>query len=255
MGRLDDRVAIVTGAAQGIGETYASALAGEGARVVLTDIDDCEPAAEKIRSAYQGAEILALRTDVTSEAETQDMVGETVAEFGRVDIMVTNAAIFGNIVPGPFEDISAEQWDSLMAVNVKGPFLCAKAAVPQMRKQKYGKIINIASGTLFKGSPYMLHYVSSKGAILAFTRSLSREVGEDGICVNTLAPGLTMSENVIANRNEQREMNHDMVVNSRAFKRDETPDDLVGALIFLSSADSDFMTGQCVVVDGGSVNH
>ncbi len=255
MGRLDDRVAIVTGAAQGIGETYASALAGEGAKVVLADIDDCGPAAEKIRSGYQGAEVLALRTDVTSEAETQAMVGETVAKFGRVDIMVTNAAVFGKIMPGPFEDISVEQWDSLMAVNVKGPFLCAKAAVPQMRRQKYGKIINIASGTLFKGSPYMLHYVSSKGAILAFTRSLSREVGEDGICVNTLAPGLTMSENVIANRNEQRDLNHDMVVNSRAFKRDETPDDLVGALIFLSSADSDFMTGQCVVVDGGSVNH
>ncbi len=255
MGRLDDRVAIVTGAAQGIGETYASALAGEGAKVVLADIDDCGPAAEKIRSGYQGAEVLALRTDVTSEAETQAMVGETVAKFGRVDIMVTNAAVFGKIMPGPFEDISVEQWDSLMAVNVKGPFLCAKAAVPQMRRQKYGKIINIASGTLFKGSPYMLHYVSSKGAILALTRSLSREVGEDGICVNTLAPGLTMSENVIANRNEQRDLNHDMVVNSRAFKRDETPDDLVGALIFLSSADSDFMTGQCVVVDGGSVNH
>ncbi len=255
MGRLDDRVAIVTGAAQGIGETYASALAGEGAKVVLADIDDCGPAAEKIRSGYQGAEVLALRTDVTSEAETQAMVGETVAKFGRVDIMVTNAAVFGKIMPGPFEDISVEQWDSLMAVNVKGPFLCAKAAVPQMRRQKYGKIINIASGTLFKGSPYMLHYVSSKGAILAFTRSLSREVGEDGICVNTLAPGLTMSENVIANRNEQRDLNHDMVVNSRAFKRDETPDDLIGALIFLSSTDSDFMTGQCVVVDGGSVNH
>ncbi|MDA0240011.1 MAG: glucose 1-dehydrogenase [Proteobacteria bacterium] len=255
MARLEGKVAVVTGAAQGIGATYAKALAGEGAKVVLTDIDDCAPAAKQIEAEFQGAETLSLRTDVTSEAATQAMVDDTVARFGRLDILVNNAAMFGNITPGPFEDIPADNWDALMAVNVKGPFLCAKAAVPVMRKQKSGKIINIASGTLFKGAPNMLHYVTSKGAILAMTRSLSREVGEDGICVNTLAPGLTMSENVIANRDEQRAMGHDFVLNSRAFKREQMPEDLVGALLFLSSSDSDFMTGQCIVVDGGSVNH
>lgn len=255
MARLENKVAIITGAAQGIGATYAKALAAEGAKVVVTDIDSCDAVAAEIEDTYQGAEALSLTTDVTDEAATQAMVDATVERFGRVDILVSNAAIFGTIKPGPFEDISVDQWDQLMAVNVKGPFLCAKAAVPQMRKQKYGKIINIASGTLFKGSPFMLHYVSSKGAILAMTRSLSREVGEDGICVNTLAPGLTMSENVIANADDQRAMGHEAVMNTRAFKREQMPDDLIGALIFLASGDSDFMTGQCVVIDGGSVNH
>jgi len=170
-----------------------------------------------------------------------------------VDVLVNNAARFGKVSPAPFETITSADWDAMMAVNVKGPFLCARAVVPVMRRQRYGKIINIASGTLFKGTPNLLHYVSSKGAVLAMTRSLSREVGDDGICVNTLAPGLTMSENVLAHPGHMQfaDANHA----TRAFKRPETPDDLVGALLFLASADSDFMTGQCLVVDGGSVNH
>jgi NAD(P)-dependent dehydrogenase (short-subunit alcohol dehydrogenase family) len=253
MPKLEDKVAIVTGAAQGIGATYAKALAAEGAKVVLTDMLDCAAVAAEIEAAYQGAETLVLKTDVSDEAATQDMVDQTVARFGRVDILVNNAAIFGTLALGPFEDIDVAEWDRLMAVNVKGPWLCTKAASPVMRKQGYGKIINIASGTLFKGSPNLLHYVSSKGAVLAMTRSLSRELGSDGICVNTIAPGLTMSENVL---NSDEHMSYrDANADTRALKRLQTPDDLIGALIFLSSPDSDFMTGQCMVVDGGSANN
>lgn len=255
MNKLQDRVAIITGAAQGIGAVYAKGMAAEGAKLVLTDLDDCAPVAAEIEKEYQGTEVLTLRTDVSDEAACNEMVAEAVGRFGRLDILVANAAIFGKIVPGPFEDISVEDWDKLMAVNVRGPFLCAKAAVPQMRKQQYGKIINIASGTLFKGSPNLLHYVTSKGAVLAMTRSLSREVGDDNICVNTLAPGLTMSENVVDLMDGGRAISADATVGSRALKRPEVPEDLVGAMIFLASSDSDFMTGQCMVVDGGSVNH
>ena len=253
MDRLAGRVAIVTGAAQGIGATYAKALAGEGAKIVITDILDCGPVADDIEAAYQGADVLSLDTDVSDEAATKEMVAKTIEKFGKLDILVTNAALFGHITVGPFEDIPVAEWDKLMAVNVKGPWLCAKAAVPEMRKQGYGKIINIASGTLFKGTPNMLHYVSSKGAVLAMTRSLSREVGGDGICVNTIAPGLTMSENVLARDDHTKHRQE--IIDSRAIAREEVPGDLIGALLFLASADSDFMTGQCLVVDGGSVNH
>ncbi len=253
MNRLTDRVAIVTGAAQGIGATYARALSAEGASVVVTDIDDCGPVREDITRANSNAAVLSLHTDVSDEQSVQSMVDEALSAFGRIDILINNAAIFGQLTPGPFEAISPAEWDELMAVNVKGPFLCARAVVPIMRRQKYGKIINIASGTLFKGTPNLLHYVSSKGAILAMSRSLSREVGHDGICVNSLAPGLTMSENVRARTGHTEQADANMA--TRAIKRPETPEDLVGAMLFLASSDSDFTTGQCLVVDGGSVNH
>ncbi len=255
MSRLADKVCVVTGAAQGIGAVYAKAMAQEGAKIVVSDIEDSSPVAAEIEKTHQGAEAIAVRTDVSDENACQEMVAKTVERFGRLDVLVSNAAIFGDLVAGPFEEITVETWDKLMAVNVKGPFLCAKAAVPQMRQQKSGKIINIASGTLFKGAPNMLHYVTSKGAILAMTRSLSREVGSDDICVNTLAPGFTMSEKVIAALDEDANKSRQAVVNTRALKRDQMPEDLIGALIFLASSDSDFMTGQCMVIDGGSVNH
>ena len=253
MGKLQDKIAIVTGAAQGIGATYAKALAAEGAKVVLTDINDCSKTAAEIHSAFEGSETLSLNTDVSDEQSTQKMVEDTISKFGDLDILVNNAAIFGLLQSGPFENIDVDEWDNLMAVNVKGPWLCTKAVAPIMRKRKWGKIINVASGTLFKGTPGLLHYVSSKGAILAMTRSLSRELGEDGVCVNTIAPGLTMSENVL---NSEQHMNmRDSNMATRALKRYQTPEDLIGALIFLASGDSDFVTGQCLVVDGGSANN
>jgi len=253
MTKLSGKVAIVTGAAQGIGATYAKALANEGAKVVLTDIDDCEPVANEIKANYQGSETLTLITDVSDEDSTQEMVEKTIAHFNNIDILVNNAAIFGTLVPGRFEDIDVAEWDSLMAVNVKGPWLCTKAVAPVMRSNGYGKIINIASGTLYKGTPGLLHYVSSKGAIVAMTRVLSRELGEDGICVNTISPGLTMSENVLNSKNWMA--GRDINKETRALKRYQTPNDLIGTLIFLSSEDSDFMTGQSMVVDGGSANN
>jgi NAD(P)-dependent dehydrogenase (short-subunit alcohol dehydrogenase family) len=253
MFKLKDKVAVVTGGAQGIGAEYSMAMAEQGAHVVVTDVLDCSSVVDKIKEKFPGMDTLALKVDVSEELDTKKMVEKVMGRFGRMDILVNNAAIFGKLKPKPFEEIAESEWDQLMAVNVKGPWLCAKAVSPVMRKQGSGKIINIASGTIFKGSPNLLHYVSSKGAILAMTRSLSRELGNDGICVNTIAPGLTMSENVV---DSDRQLNHqDANIASRALKRHQIPEDIMGALIFLASNDSNFITGQCLVVDGGSVNN
>ncbi len=252
MGRLENRVAIVTGAAQGIGAAYSKAMAAEGASVVVADRDDGEKVVDEITAA--GGTALNVVTDISDEASCANMAAKTVEAYGRIDILVTNAAIFGHLDAKPFEKISVDEWDSLMAVNVRGVFVTIKSVIGQMREQKYGKIINIASGTLFKGTPLLLHYVTSKGAVMTMTRCISREVGDDNICVNTLAPGLVMSENVVA-RDTFNEAGVDANTATRALKRRQMPEDLTGAMIFLASSDSDFMTGQCVVVDGGSVNN
>ena len=196
MARLTDRVAIITGAAQGIGAAYAVALAQEGAKVMIADIQDGTQTAVDICKAGGQAEFF--KTDVSDEANVSSMVEATVNAWGRIDILVNNAAIWATLSAKPFEDISGAEWDKLMSVNVKGPFLCAKAVVPVMRANGYGRIVNIASGTAFKGTPNFLHYVTSKGAVMAMTRALAREVGADGITVNTLAPGLVLSEQVVA---------------------------------------------------------
>lgn len=252
MARLSGRVAIVTGAAQGIGATYALGLAAEGASVVLADVLDAAPVVAQIRE--KGGEALALNVDVTSRTSIEAMVQAAVSKFGRIDILVNNAALFGNLKNTFFADIETEEWDRVMAVNVRGVFECSRAVVPVMRDQGYGKIINIASGTLFKGTPYLLHYVASKGAVVAMTRVLARELGPHKICVNAIAPGLTMSEAVARGSNYNAEMiaaNRD----TRALKRNQEPEDLMGAVVFLASSESDFMTGQTMVIDGGSVMH
>ena len=250
--RLKGQVAIVTGAAQGIGTSYARALAEAGAAVVVADILDGAEAAGAITAA--GGQAIAVRADVSSAASVATLAEETLRRFGRIDILVNNAAVFGTLTNKPFFEIDGAEWDKVMAVNVRGSFECAKAVFPTMRQQKYGKIINIASGTVFKGTPHLLHYVSSKGAVVAMTRCLARELGPYNICVNALAPGLTLSENVVTNPTWTQEM---IAANkaTRALKREQKPDDLLGALLFLASSDSDFMTGQTVVVDGGSVVH
>jgi NAD(P)-dependent dehydrogenase (short-subunit alcohol dehydrogenase family) len=250
--RLKGRVAIVTGAAQGIGETYARALARAGAAVVCADVLDTAAVAAAIKA--EGGSALSLNTDVTSAASVQAMVDASLAAFGRIDVLVNNAAIFGSLKLKPFDQITSAEWDQVMAVNVRGPFECAKAVTPVMRKQRYGKIINVASGTVFKGTPLFLHYVTSKGAVVAMTRCLARELGNDNICVNTLAPGLTLSPNVVSNADWQGGI-ADGIVASRAMKREQLPDDLTGTLVYLASGDSDFVTGQVIVVDGGSVTH
>lgn len=250
--RLQGRVAIVTGAAQGIGARYAAALAAEGAALVCADVIDAEPVAAQIRAA--GGRALALRTDVSLAESVRQMAAASVEAFGRIDVLVNNAGLFANLAMKPFEQIEAAEWDRVMAVNVRGPFECAKAVLPQMRAQGYGKIVNIASATVFKGSPMLLHYVTSKGAVVAMTRSLARELGDAGIRVNTLAPGLTASENTLANPAWQGAVGANNIA-SRAIKREVTPEDLCGTLVYLASAESDFVTGQVIVVDGGSVMH
>jgi NAD(P)-dependent dehydrogenase (short-subunit alcohol dehydrogenase family) len=251
MGRLDGTSAIVTGAAQGIGATYAKALAAEGARVSVCDLYPPDAVVQAIRAA--GGDAIGRICDVSDPKPVATLVHATEEAFGSVHVLVNNAALFGNIARKPFTEIASEEWDRVMAVNTRGPFECVKAVLPVMRRQRYGKIINIASGTVFKGTPMMLHYVASKGAVVAMTRALARELGEHGICCNALAPGLTLSD-TIRSRNDYGGL-RSLNVESRALKREETPDDLVGALLFLASHDSDFMTGQTILVDGGSAMH
>lgn len=252
MQRLAGKVAIVTGAAQGIGATLAKGIAAEGAKVVIADVLDGEATAQAI-TRDNGAAIY-VKTDVASAASVQAMVERAVKEFGTVDILVNNAAIFAKLGNKKFEDIPSDEFDAVMAVNVRGPFECARAVSPILRAKGAGKIINISSGTVFKGVPNLLHYVSSKGAVVAMTRCLAREFGGDGVNVNAIAPGLTMSHGVLG----QTDWTQDYIEankNSRAFKRRQVPADLLGTVLFLSSADSDFMTGQTLVVDGGNVMH
>jgi NAD(P)-dependent dehydrogenase (short-subunit alcohol dehydrogenase family) len=244
--RLKDKVAIVTGSAQGIGRVYALRLASEGAKVVVTDVLDAEPVAREI--GERGAEALALRTDVTDEKSVEEMAERARTRFGAIDILVNNAALFGALEHSPFDKISAADWDKVMGINVKGIFLCCRAVVPQMKKQKSGSIVNISSGTVLKGTPSFLHYVTSKGAVMALTRALATEVGPFGIRVNTIAPGHTLSDAV-----KRRGANVDeRAVATRCLKRSQVPEDLAGTVVFLASEDSAFITGQMIVVDGGS---
>jgi len=246
--RLAGKVAIVTGGARHIGAAYCRKLAEEGAAVVIADILDGASVADEIGA--KGGKALALKVDVSNEADTQRMAAESVKGFGRIDILINNAAIFINIQRHPFYEISGEEWDRVSAVNIKGPFLCAKAVFPQMKEQKSGKIINISSSTAYWGTPNFLHYVASKAALIGMTRALAREVGDYGICVNSIAPGLVEHEG----QNAPKALT-ELQLKARSIKRLQTPDDLMGTLVFLASSDSDFMTGQAIVVDGGSVFH
>ncbi len=253
MGRLDGRVAIVTGGAQGIGGAYAKGLAAEGAKVAVADVLDGANIVNII--TQQGGEAIDVQTDISDEAACENMVAKTIDAFGRVDILVNNAALFTSVERKKIEDIPIDEWDRLFAVNVKGIWLSVKAALPQMREQRYGKIININSSRLFKGSTHFLHYDASKGAVLGLTRSMARELGPDGIRVNGIAPGSTMSEKVRERTNWMGSGGPATKLAGRALKREEVPEDLVGTCIYLASTDSDFMTGQTIVVDGGLIVH
>lgn len=252
MSLFDGDVAIITGAAQGLGAAYATAMAREGARVVAADVLDPEPVAASIAAA--GGTAMGIVADVADADSVAALAQRTVDEFGRIDVLVNNAALFGNLAHTRFEDIEEAEWDAVMRVNVRGMWLMSRAVVPVMRRQHYGKIVNIASTTALKGTPMMLHYVSSKGAVIAMTRAMAREVGEDNICVNAVAPGLTLSESVVDNGHWSEEW-IDRNAASRALKRRALPEDLVGSVLFLASRDADFMTGQTMAVDGGAVAH
>ncbi len=252
MERLEDRVAIVTGGGKGLGAAYAQALAAAGAAVVIADVVDSGAVASEIR-ATSGARVLDQVTDVSDEASVKALVAKALETFGRIDVLVNNAALYASLASADVSQIDTALWDRVMAVNVRGPFLMVKHVAPHMIARRYGKIINISSGVAYKGLARMAHYATSKGAMLSFTRSLARELGAHDICVNSLAPGLILSDGLSAER-EHLDANRDRVIQSRALQRDGFPADLIGALLFLASSDSDFVTGQTIVVDGGSVN-
>jgi 3-oxoacyl-[acyl-carrier protein] reductase len=252
--RLEGRAAIVTGGGHGIGKAYAHRLAEEGAKIVIAEIDG--PAAERLAADLQhaGFEALALRTDVADGASVEEMARRTLERFGRIDILVNNAAVFATVPMSraPFDQIDPAEWDRMMAVNLRGTWLASRAVIPHMRKQGYGKIINISSGTALKGSASRIHYVTSKAGILGFTKSLAQEVGRDNICVNCVAPGSTLSEE---NPDDALVRYRQAAASSRALQRMQTPEDLVGAVAFFASSDSDFITGQTLLVDGGACMH
>jgi NAD(P)-dependent dehydrogenase (short-subunit alcohol dehydrogenase family) len=247
--KLKDKIAIVTGGARGIGAAFSEALAAAGAKVVIADVLDGSAVVDRLRKTE--ADAFYTKADVTSQGSVAALVEDTVRRFGTVDILINNAAIFANLKLKSFLEIDSAEWDAVMAVNVRGSFECAKAVAPVMIRNRKGKIINLASGTVFKGSPGFVHYVSSKGAVVAMTRCLARELGAHNICVNAIAPGLTMSEGMVANATlmDGEEANR----LTRALQREEVPADLVGTLLFLASDDSAFITGQTIVVDGGSM--
>jgi len=247
---LRGRVAGVTGAAQGLGAEFALALAKAGASVLVGDLASTTSTCDAIRSV--GGRAKGVNLDVTSSTSVEAFVDEAVSSFGQLDILVNNAAISGTIQLRALTDVSSEEWDRVMTVNARGTFECIKAAARPMKERAYGKIINLASGTAIKGSPGLLHYVASKGAIISLTRAAARELGEFGIRVNALAPGLTMSEGMKSNPSWSGAVVTNNIA-SRAIKREAVPSDLLGALLFLASSESDFITGQTLSVDGGSV--
>jgi NAD(P)-dependent dehydrogenase (short-subunit alcohol dehydrogenase family) len=254
--RLDDKVAVVTGGARGIGLVYAEALAEAGARVVIADLDAKETldAASRLGEEHPGR-VLGAQLDVSSRASIEAMVAQVESRWGRLDILVNNAAVFSVLPSRPSAwEIPDEEWDRVMAVNVRGIYACTELCLPLMKQGGYGRVINVASGLAFKGSPGLIHYAASKGAVVNLTRSLATQLGPDAITVNAIAPGATDSTSVLEARAAQGRPAPAQPP-ARILRRHEVPEDLVGTLIYLASPASAFVTGQTVVVDGGSYLH
>lgn len=247
--RLDGKVAVITGGAAGIGFAYARRFIAEGARVVIGDVVDPEAAAATLG---QPDRVLAQRADVADPAALRALAHATVARFQRIDVLVNNAAVFATLRPQPFDEIPEAEWARVLAVNVTGVWNAVRAVVPTMRAQGSGRIVNVASAIVAKGTAMLLHYVTSKGAVVAMTRALARELGPSGITVNAVAPGLILSDTVQANP-AITEFQADAVMRARSLKRDAFPEDVEGAVMFLASDESAFMSGQTLIVDGGSV--
>jgi len=249
---LSDQVAIVTGGATGIGRSIASELARAGASVVIADTQGAVAAAAQLADA--GTAALGLAVDVADERDVADMAEQTLLRFGRIDCLINNAGLFASLSSGPFEGIPLEEWRRVMDVNVLGIHLCSRAVIGTMRAVGTGAIVNISSGTAFKGTPYRLHYVASKGAVISMTKALARELGKDGVRVNAIAPGFTLSPSVLDEYDIFAQVAEEQRI-SRAIQRDESPEDIAGAVRFLCGPGASFITGQTIVVDGGSYLH
>ena len=251
MSELHERVAIVTGGASGIGLEIARTLAARGARVAICDVRDPATAAEMLRST--GAEAIGVEADVADEHAVLAATAQVMAAFGRIDILVNNAGLFSDITRAPFDRLDVAEWRRVLDVNVTGPYLFSRAVWPPMRDAGGGRIVNITSASIYSAPPLMLHYVASKGALTAMTRSMAREMGPDNITVNAVAPGFTMSSGVIEKRQDMLETAAGRARSARALQRDQMPQDIVGTVAFLCGDDSAFITGQTIVVDGGAV--
>ena len=244
MSALGERVAIVTGAGQGIGRAIAQGLTDAGAQVVIADLRPAREVAQELGG-------LAVEVDISDPEACERMAAEVVDAYGRIDVLVNNAGIYSSLKPTPLEELAIEEWKQVFDVNVLGTYLASRAVVAPMRAAGGGRIINIASGTPFKGSPFLLHYVASKGAVLAMTRSMAKELGGAGILVNAVAPGFTMSDGVVANDHQLQAL-QEVSVKARVVARDQFPEDVVGAVVFFAGEGSSFITGQSLVVDGGA---
>jgi NAD(P)-dependent dehydrogenase (short-subunit alcohol dehydrogenase family) len=248
MPALEGKVAVVTGASQGIGRAIADGLSAEGARIVVADLTGAREAA----ATYQDG--IGITADVADENDVRRLVDEAVERCGGIDVLVNNAGLYASLEMRSFEQIPLDEWRRVMDVNVASMFLMCRAVVPVMRASGGGKIVNISSGTPFRGVPFLLHYVTSKGAIVALTRALAKELGKDKVLVNCVAPGFTMSAGVHEHP-EVIEKLRDVSVAARTIQRDQVPEDVVGAVVYLCGPGSDFVTGQTIVIDGGQYFH
>lgn len=245
---LSDKVAIVTGGAKGIGKAIVDGLAREGARIVIFDLAE----AEEVASSYDGG--LGLQVDVSDADAVDRAVDHVLRERGRIDILINNAGIYASLEMRPFDQIPVDEWRRVMDINVLSMFVTTRSVVPHMKEARGGRIVNISSGTPFRGVPFLLHYVTSKGAVVAFTRALAKELGGDNVLVNCVAPGFTISDGV-KEHPEVLEALAEISVAARALKRDQIPEDVVGAVVFLCGPGSEFITGQTMVIDGGQYFH
>ena len=243
---------MVTGSSQGIGAALAAALAAGGAKVVVSDIQDCSDTAKKIED--QGGEAIAVPADVTDKQSLIELVSTAETAFGPVDILINNAGLFGTLELKPLMQITEDEWDAVFRVNARGVFQATKAVIPSMKRAGGGSIINISSGTILRGAPMLLHYVSSKGAVFAMTRSMATELAADNIRVNSIIAGFTASRSVL-NHPTMMEKIRPHTLNARMIKRDMTPEDLCGTAVFLASDASAFITGQAINVDGGAITY
>jgi len=247
------KVAIVTGSATGLGASCAIDLAERGWNVVINYTKSKKEADETYEAVKaKGVEAILVQADMGQDADCKKLAAETLKKWGRIDGLVNNAALMSVLARRPWHEIDVDEWDRVMAVNLRGVFLCSRAVYPHMKKQRAGKIVNISSGRVFEGTPFRLHYTTTKAGIIGMTRAMARELGPDGIAVNALSPGLTLSKTQMASSDPKYLA---AAAEGRAFKRAQVPDDLLGTLVYLLSDASNFLTGQTINVDGGRAMH